>query len=161
MIRPSGETQGSPSPADVAAALAEFTDGHDLPALVRGYQDADFADSPAEIENVMLTAADVDHQEFNDQFKQEIKALADNVTVYVSSNDRALLVSRVINRGRRLGESTLDPGNPSQEEQVARLTELLEPDDDGLVWWTSRRWELAGNWPKRHSTAAQSRSTRT
>ena len=81
----------------------------------------------------MLAAADVDHEEFNDQFKQEIKALADNVTVYVSSNDRALLVSRVINRGRRLGESTLDPSNPSQDEQVASLTALLEPDDEQLV----------------------------
>jgi esterase/lipase superfamily enzyme len=97
------------------------------------YGDREFSDSQTEIENVVLTAADVDHQEFNDRFKQEIKALADNVTVYVSSNDRALLVSRVINRGRRLGESTLDPTNPSQEEQVANLTELLEPDDDGLV----------------------------
>jgi len=81
----------------------------------------------------VLAAADVDHEEFNDQFKQEIKALADNVTVYVSSNDRALLVSRVINRGRRLGESTLDPSNPSQDEQVASLTALLEPDDEQLV----------------------------
>jgi esterase/lipase superfamily enzyme len=97
------------------------------------YEDPDFSDSQTEIENVVLTAADVDHEEFNAQFKREIKALADNVTVYVSSNDRALLVSRVINRGRRLGESTLDPGNPSQEEEVASLTELLEPDDDGLV----------------------------
>lgn len=97
------------------------------------YEDPDFADSQTEIENVVLTAADVDHEEFNAQFKQEIKALADNVTAYVSSNDRALLVSRVINRGRRLGESTLDPSNPSQEEEVASLTELLEPGDDGLI----------------------------
>ena len=97
------------------------------------HEDADFADSQTEIENVVLAAADVDHEEFNDQFKQEIKALADNVTVYVSSNDRALLVSRVINRGRRLGESTLDPSNPSQDEQVASLTALLEPDDEQLV----------------------------
>jgi len=97
------------------------------------HRDADFSDAQTEIENVVLTAADVDHEEFNDQFKQEIKALANNVTVYVSSNDRALLVSRVINRGRRLGESTLDPSNPSQEEQAASLTALLEPNDDGLV----------------------------
>ena len=97
------------------------------------HRDADFSDSQTEIENVVLAAADVDHEEFNDQFKQEIKALADNVTVYVSSNDRALLVSRVINRGRRLGESTLDPSNPSQDEQVASLTALLEPDDEQLV----------------------------
>ena len=96
-------------------------------------RDADFSDSQTEIENVVLTAPDVDHQEFNDQFKQEIKALAKSVTVYVSSNDRALLVSRVINRGLRLGESTLDPENPGQVEQTASLAELLEPGDEQLT----------------------------
>jgi esterase/lipase superfamily enzyme len=97
------------------------------------YRDADFSDSPTEIDNVVLTAADVDHAEFNSQFKKEIKALAGNVTVYVSSNDRALLVSRLINRGLRLGESTLDPANPSQAEQAASLSGLLEPGDERLV----------------------------
>jgi esterase/lipase superfamily enzyme len=97
------------------------------------YRDADFSDTPTEIENVVLTAADVDHADFNSQFKEEIKALADNVTVYVSSNDRALLVSRLINRGLRLGESTLDPANPSQGQQAASLSELLEPGDERLV----------------------------
>ena len=96
-------------------------------------RDADFSDSQTESENVGFTAPDVDHQEFNDQFKQEIKALAKSVTVYVSSNDRALLVSRVINRGLRLGESTLDPENPGQVEQTASLAELLEPGDEQLT----------------------------
>jgi esterase/lipase superfamily enzyme len=97
------------------------------------YQDSDFSDSQTEIENVVLTAPDVDHKDFNDQFKLEIAALADNVSVYVSSNDRALLVSRVINRGLRLGESTLDPRNPGQVEETKGLSELLEPGNDSLV----------------------------
>jgi esterase/lipase superfamily enzyme len=97
------------------------------------YRDADFSDSSTEIENVVLTAADVDHAEFNSQFKEEIKALAGNVTVYVSSNDRALLVSRLLNRGLRLGESTLNPANPSQAQQAASLSGLLEPGDERLV----------------------------
>ncbi|MDX1344765.1 MAG: alpha/beta fold hydrolase [Sedimenticolaceae bacterium] len=97
------------------------------------YRDADFSDSPTEIENVVLTAADVDHAGFNDEFREEIKALADNITVYVSSNDRALLVSRLINRNKRLGESTLDPSNPDQVRQAASLSELLEPGDEQLV----------------------------
>ena len=97
------------------------------------YQDPDFGDSQTEIENVMLTAPDVDHEEFNEQFKKEITALASNVTVYVSANDRALLVSRVINRGLRLGESTLDPGNPGQVEETAGFFELLEKDSDRMV----------------------------
>lgn len=97
------------------------------------YRDADFSDAATEIENVVLTAADVDHAEFNSRFKDEMKALAGNLTVYVSSNDRALLVSRLINRGSRLGESTLDPTNPSQAEQAASLSALLEPNDRRLV----------------------------
>jgi esterase/lipase superfamily enzyme len=88
------------------------------------YQEADLADTETEIENVVLTAPDVDHDEFNNQFKREIKALARNLTVYVSSNDRALLMSRIINRGKRLGESTL---NPDQLEEAVRVANLVEP----------------------------------
>jgi esterase/lipase superfamily enzyme len=96
-------------------------------------QDTDYSDFQTEIENVVLTAPDVDHAEFNDSFKNEITRLAENVTVYVSSNDRALLASRLINRGLRLGESTLDPANPGQVQQTAKLSELLEPGNDRLV----------------------------
>jgi len=97
------------------------------------YADADLSDAQTEFENVVLSAPDVDHREFNDKFIKEIKALAGNVTVYVSSNDRALLVSRVINRGLRLGESTMDPENPGQVEQAASLAGLLEPGNNQLV----------------------------
>ena len=97
------------------------------------HEDADFADSQTEIENVVLTAPDVDHEAFNNRFKRDILDLAQNVTVYVSSNDRALLVSRFINRGLRLGESTLDPGNPGQVQQAGQFSELLEPGSDRLV----------------------------
>jgi esterase/lipase superfamily enzyme len=94
------------------------------------YQEADLADVEAEIEDVVLTAPDVDREEFDRQFKREIAALARNLTVYVSSNDRALLISRVINRGRRLGEGTLNPRNPDQSEEAARILELIEPNNE-------------------------------
>jgi len=94
------------------------------------YQETDLADAEAEIEDVVLTAPDVDRDEFDRQFKQEIKALAQHLTVYVSSNDRALLISRVINRGRRLGEGTLNPRNPDQSEEAARILELVEPNNE-------------------------------
>jgi esterase/lipase superfamily enzyme len=93
------------------------------------YREADLADAETEIEDVVLTAPDVDHDEFNSQFKQELKALARNVTVYVSSNDRALLMSRIINRGQRLGESTLSPG---QLEEAVRVANLVEPGSDRI-----------------------------
>ena len=91
------------------------------------YRQADLADAQTEIEDVVLTAPDVDHGEFNEQFKQEITALTRNLTVYVSSNDRALLVSRIINRGARRGESTL---SPQQFEEAVRVAELTDPDSD-------------------------------
>jgi esterase/lipase superfamily enzyme len=94
------------------------------------YQEADLADAEVEIEDVVLTAPDVDRDEFDRQFKQEIAALARNLTVYVSSNDRALLISRVLNRGRRLGEATLNPRNPDQSEEAARILELVEPNNE-------------------------------
>jgi hypothetical protein len=60
------------------------------------------------------------------QFKEEIEALTENLTVYVSSNDRALLMSRVLNRDRRLGESTVDPANPDQSEEASEALELVD-----------------------------------
>jgi len=94
------------------------------------YRQADLADAETEIEDVVLTAPDVDRDEFNRQFKREIAALTRDLTVYVSSNDRALLMSRVINRRRRLGESTLNTRNPDQFEEAAGLADLVEPDNE-------------------------------
>jgi esterase/lipase superfamily enzyme len=99
-------------------------------AFTRLYQEADLADPETEIEDVVLTAPDVSHEEFGRQFKEEINALARNLTVYVTSNDRALLMSRVLNRERRLGESTVNPANPDQSEEAARAFELVEPDSE-------------------------------
>lgn len=99
-------------------------------AFSQMYREADLADAQTEIENVVLTAPDVDRERCNEQFKKEIAALAENLTVYVSSNDRALLMSRVINRGRRLGESTLNPRNPDQSQAAVRIFELIEPGNE-------------------------------
>lgn len=77
---------------------------------------------------ISRTAPDVSREEFDRQFKEEINALAKNLTVYVSSNDRALLMSPIINRGRRLGESTANPANPDQTDEATALFELVEPN---------------------------------
>ncbi len=89
------------------------------------YQQADLADAETEIEDVILTAPDVDTEEFDQRFKQEIRALADQLTVYVSSNDRALLMSRIVNWGRRRGESTL---GPEQLEEAISVVDMMEPN---------------------------------
>ena len=94
------------------------------------YADESLADAQTEIEDVVLTAPDVDHEDFNNQFKKEIGALTENLTVYVSANDRALLMSRILNQGRRIGESTLDTMNPAQFEEAARVFELVDADSE-------------------------------
>ncbi len=91
------------------------------------YQDADLADAETEIEDVVLTAPDVDHDEFDERFKQEINALTRNLTVYVSSNDRALLMSRIVNWSQRLGESTL---SPDMLEEAVKVVGLIDPDSE-------------------------------
>ena len=91
------------------------------------YQEADLADAETEFEDVVLTAPDVDRDEFDSHFKAKIKALTRNLTVYVSSNDRALLMSRIINRGPRRGESTL---SLDQLDEAVRVAELIEPNSE-------------------------------
>ena len=93
------------------------------------YKNPDYADIEPEIENVVLTAPDVDRNRFNEQFKQEISALSQYLTVYVSSNDRALLMSRLLNRGRRLGESTFSPDNSNEFQTAYDIYALVEPDE--------------------------------
>lgn len=97
------------------------------------YRDKDFADADVEVDHVVLTAPDVDHTLFNAQLKRELAALARRTTVYVSSNDRALLVSRVINRGRRLGESTLSKGDAELIDTVDGVLGLVDPADDRVT----------------------------
>ena len=102
------------------------------------YEDPEFNDAPAEITHVVLTAPDVDHSEFNQSFKNKMLALTDQVTVYVSANDQALLMSRVLNRSRRLGESTIDPAalDPSRPapaevdstEEASIVYEMMGPE---------------------------------
>ena len=94
-------------------------------ALSLLYQESDLADADTEFEDVLLTAPDVDHDEFDQRFKQEIKALANHLTVYVSSNDRALLMSRIVNWRRRRGESTL---SLDMLEEAVQVADLIEPD---------------------------------
>jgi esterase/lipase superfamily enzyme len=94
------------------------------------YTDEAFADLETEIEDVVLTAPDIDHEEFDEQFRHEIAALATRLTVYVSSNDRALLISRVVNRGRRAGESTV---SPDQLEEASRFLEMVDPGESAVT----------------------------
>jgi esterase/lipase superfamily enzyme len=92
------------------------------------YDQADLADTETEIKDVVLTAPDVDYNEFDEKFRHALEALAKTTTIYVSSNDRALLASRILNRGRRRGESTL---TPRQLETAVRVADL-DPNAEGV-----------------------------
>ena len=80
----------------------------------------DLATGGPKIEHVVLSAPDVSANQFNDRFAAEITALARELTVYVASNDQALLTSKWVNRARRLGRVP-----------VAQ-PEATEPDDPQL-----------------------------
>ena len=94
------------------------------------YREARFSDSETEIEDVVLTAPDVGHEDFESNFKPKINALAKDLTVYVSSNDRALVMSRLINRERRRGESTL---GADHLEEAVRIAEHIEPNSERIT----------------------------
>ncbi len=93
-------------------------------AFSRLYADETMADPEPEIAHVVLTAPDVDQAQFDAQFKQELSALSEHLTVYVSSNDRALLASRLVNRGPRRGESSLTPDMLDEAVRISELTEV-------------------------------------
>ncbi|MCU0835942.1 MAG: alpha/beta fold hydrolase [Chromatiaceae bacterium] len=81
------------------------------------------------VDELVLTAPDVDYGRFNREFKGDLAGVVRNTTVYVSSNDRALLVARIINRERRLGESTLSKADAELVDEVEGLLDLMEADD--------------------------------
>jgi len=86
------------------------------------------------IDHVVFSAPDVSAQAFDDKFAERIQALSRHLTVYVSSNDRALLMSHWLNRGRRLGrtsEVAVPPEDRSGEYEFEEAAELLDLQEKG------------------------------
>lgn len=87
------------------------------------------------IDHVVLSAPDVCAGAFDDKFAARIKALSEHLTAYVSSNDRALLMSHWINRGRRLGrlaDVSTPPDERTDAYQFEEAGELLDLQAKGL-----------------------------
>jgi esterase/lipase superfamily enzyme len=76
------------------------------------------ADAQLKIEDVVLTAPDIGYDEFDEKFRDALEAIVMRTTIYVSSNDRALLASRFLNRSPRRGESTLNPRSSAEALRV-------------------------------------------
>jgi len=87
---------------------------------------SDLADQEKEIDHVFLAAPDVGDDEFNAQFKDEIAALTKDVTVYVASDDRALLLSGWIHGEKRLGRTRAE-----KQKQFEEMIDLLELEAGG------------------------------
>jgi esterase/lipase superfamily enzyme len=87
------------------------------------------------VDHVVLSAPDVSAEAFDDKFAARIKALARHLTAYVSSNDRALLMSHWMNGSRRLGrlaEVSVPPEERTDQYQFAEAQELLDLQAKGL-----------------------------
>jgi esterase/lipase superfamily enzyme len=95
----------------------------------------DLLEGKPKIDHVVMSAPDVSAQAFDDKFSTLIRALARHLTVYVSSNDRALLMSHWLNRERRLGrtaEITVPPETRTGQYQFQEALELLDLQAKGL-----------------------------
>jgi len=99
-------------------------------ALDAIYNNPDFINSNQKIDHIILAAPDVSGDEFKDKFLEELKFIGKKFTVYVSSEDDALLFSGLVNRNRRLGRVKARINQPKQLEEARDLLYLksLEPD---------------------------------
>lgn len=87
------------------------------------------------IEYVVLSAPDVSAQSFDEKFADRIHRLSKYLTVYVSSNDRALLMSHWLNRDRRLGRKAqvmIPPEDRSSDYEFEEAAEILDLQAKGL-----------------------------
>ncbi len=96
----------------------------------------DLKDGVSKIDHVILSAPDVSADAFNEEFSEKMRLLSRHLTTYVSSNDRALLMSAWINRGRRLGRKSqvmLPPEARSEEYEFEEAQELLDLQAKGMA----------------------------
>jgi len=81
------------------------------------------------LSNVIFSAPDVSADTFDEKFAERIQKLSQHFTTYVSSNDRALLMSHWINGDRRLGRTaqiTVPPEERAGENEFEEAMELLD-----------------------------------
>lgn len=89
----------------------------------------DLLEGKPKIAHVVLSAPDVSAQAFDEKFSERIQALSQHLTAYVSSNDRALLMSEWLNGSRRLGrkaEVMVPPKDRVSQYEFEEALELLD-----------------------------------
>lgn len=88
-----------------------------------------FFEGEPKIAQVILSAPDVSTQAFDEKFSERIQTMSRHLTAYVSSNDRALLMSQWLNRSRRLGrmaEVSVPPDIRRGQYEFEEGLELLD-----------------------------------
>lgn len=94
-----------------------------------------FKPEKQKISHVVFSAPDVPADAFDETFAQSIQKLSHHLTAYVSSNDRALLMSHWINRRRRLGRKAhvlLPPDERNVGDEFEEAFELLTLKEKGV-----------------------------
>lgn len=97
-------------------------------------QQPDLFQGKPKLSHVILSAPDVLADAFDDKFAERIQKLSKHLTAYVSSNDRALLMSHWLNGGRRLGRKAqvlTPPENRVSEYEFEEALELLDLQEKG------------------------------
>jgi len=100
----------------------------------------DIAEGGPKIEHVVMSAPDVSYREFNDAFSAKMKALSRNVSVFVTSNDQALLLSNWFNRRASLGRAPVarvvdGDAKGVYESQFDAAADLLAMEGDGADYF--------------------------
>lgn len=73
-------------------------------ALSNALRDISFLYDTPQFENIIYAAPDIDVDVFESNFYPYIKKTTDKITIYASSNDKALTASRILHDDKRLGE---------------------------------------------------------
>ena len=99
------------------------------------YQYPDLADPETEIALTVMAAPDVSKDTFNNKFKDEILALSEKLTVYVSSNDKALLIARILAGEKKFGRQYASVTRQEQFDEAQGLFYLksFAPDKFSIV----------------------------
>jgi esterase/lipase superfamily enzyme len=99
------------------------------------YKQGDLSDAETEISHVVMAAPDVSKDEFDNRFKDEIAALTEKLTTYVSSDDSALLIAEIIDWEKKLGLQAAEIEGHEQFEEAKDLLYLksLDPDRISIV----------------------------
>lgn len=95
----------------------------------------DLLQNKSKISHVVLSAPDVSAEAFDDKFAERIQKLSQHLTAYVSSNDRALLMSHWLNGARRLGrkaEILVPPDERTEQYEFQEALELLDLQLKGI-----------------------------